>query len=60
MTEGALHKVKEVSAHFKVTNRSVYQWIRDGKLDAVRVSGRLRVPDEAVLKMMKPARERKA
>ena len=57
---GRLNKVKEVSDHFQVTTRSVYQWIRDGKLDAVRVSGRLRIPDEAVRKMMRPARDGKA
>jgi len=57
---GRLHKVKEVSGHFRVTTRSVYQWIRDGKLDAVRVSGRLRISDEAIRKMMRPARDGKA
>jgi excisionase family DNA binding protein len=60
MTGSRLHKVKAVSDHFQVTTRSVYQWIRDGKLEAVRVSGRLRVPDDAIHKMMKPALDRKA
>jgi len=60
MTGTTLHKVKAVSDHFQVTTRTVYQWIRDGQLDAIRVSGRLRVTEEAVQKITRLARERKA
>jgi len=57
--EAPLRTVKALASRLQVTPRSVYQWIRDGKLEAVRVGGRIRVPEDAVQKMMKPARERK-
>ena len=60
MTGSTLYKVKAVSDHFQVTTRTVYQWIRDGQLDAIRISGRLRVPEQALEKIARPAREPEA
>ena len=59
MPEKRLFTVREIADHFRVTTRSAYQWIADGKLDAVRVSNRIRVTEDAVQRMMRPARERR-
>ncbi|WP_104182753.1 helix-turn-helix domain-containing protein [Mycobacterium avium] len=32
--------VSEVASHYRVTERTVHRWIREGKLRAVRVGGR--------------------
>ncbi len=60
MTGSTLHKVKPVSNHFQVTPRTIYNWIRDGKIEAVRISGHIRISEEAVQKIIHPAREKKA
>lgn len=60
MDESALRKVREVAASARVTPRCVYEWIRTGRLEALRIGGRIRVSDEAFRKMIRPARERKA
>lgn len=40
--------VKQVAETFKVTQRTVYRWISDGKLAAIKVCGSVRVLDEEV------------
>ena len=58
MTGNALHKVKAVSNHLQTTTRTIYQWIHDGQFDAIRVSGRIRIPEEAVQKIIRPIRKK--
>ena len=41
-------RVDEVAAHFGVSPRSVYRWIRRGRLAAVRISGAVRIPGAAL------------
>lgn len=59
MTEGTLHKVRAVAEHFDVTNRTVLNWIRAGRLDAVHVSGHVRIPEEALQKLIQPIQGKK-
>jgi excisionase family DNA binding protein len=40
--------VGEVAAALGVTERTVRRWLREGRLDAYRVGGRVRVPARAV------------
>jgi len=54
-----LRKVREVAASARVTPRCVYEWIRTGRLEALRIGGRIRVSNEAFRKMIRPAREGK-
>lgn len=54
MSGTKLHRVREIAAQLQVCERTVYQWIRDGKLEAVRFGSTIRVPEEAIQKMMIP------
>ena len=61
MTGGTLHKVREVADHFRVTDRTVLDWIRNGQLEAVRLSsGKFRVTEEAMQKLIHPNRKKQA
>ena len=40
--------VKEISDHFHVSRQAVYDWIKEGKLRAIRLGERVRVPDSAL------------
>jgi len=60
MQESRLNKVRALSDRFQVTPRTVYTWIADGRLEAVRIAGRIRVPEESVQRFIRPARDRKA
>jgi excisionase family DNA binding protein len=59
MANNTLHKVREVADHFRVTNSTVIDWVRKGKLKAVRtVSGTYRIPDAEFQKLIRPAPEK--
>lgn len=53
MTEGPTpenpyYSVPTVAQMFDVTTHTVRQWIREGKLDADKIAGRLRIPKSSV------------
>ena len=43
-----LYTTEEVATLMKVTSRTVQRWIREKKLEAVRVGGRYRIPDSVL------------
>ena len=55
-----LYKVRDLEDRYGATARAVYRWISDSKLDAIKISGRIRIPEEALTRFEKDARERKA
>lgn len=40
--------VREVAERFKVSRQAVYDWITDGRLRAVKVGNRTRIPESAI------------
>jgi excisionase family DNA binding protein len=42
------YTVKEISDHFHVSRQAVYDWIKEGKLRAIKLGERVRVPDSAL------------
>ncbi len=46
--------VKEVAAKFRVSRQAVYDWIAEGKLRAVKISERVRIPNSAVEELVRP------
>jgi excisionase family DNA binding protein len=46
--------VAEVAIACGVTERTVRRWLRDGRLPALRVGGRIRIPDHAVHELSAP------
>lgn len=46
------YTVKEVAEVFRVTPNTVYGWIREGKLEAYTILGRVRIAEKAVNKIM--------
>lgn len=38
--------VKEIAQELKVTERTVRQWVRDGKLKALKIQGILRIESQ--------------
>lgn len=40
--------VKEISEHFRVSRQAVYEWINTGKLRAIKLGERVRIPDSAL------------
>jgi excisionase family DNA binding protein len=48
-----LYTPDQLAALLQVTRRSVYVWIRDGRLAAVRAGNRLRIRNDAVEAFLK-------
>ena len=46
--------VKEVAEHFKVSRQAIYDWITEGKLKAVKVGNRTRIPESAIEAFVHP------
>ncbi len=46
--------VAEVAQRLKVTRQAVYNWIKDGRLRAVKVGTSVRIPLEAVRAFLRP------
>lgn len=42
------YTVKEISEHFRVSRQAVYEWINDGKLRAIKLGERVRIPESAL------------
>lgn len=47
------YSVKEISARYNVNSSTVYAWIRQGKLKAIKLGGVVRVPQSALDKFLK-------
>lgn len=60
MVGSKLYKVQDLEDRYGVTARAVYRWISDSKLDAIKISGRIRIAEEALTRFEKDARDRKA
>lgn len=46
--------VQEVADRLKVTRQAVYDWIKEGRLRAVKVGNRTRIPGSAVDEFVRP------
>lgn len=46
--------VKEVAEHFKVSRQAVYDWITEGRLRAVKIGNRTRIPESAIEAFVRP------
>jgi excisionase family DNA binding protein len=44
-------RVDEVAEYWSVSVRTVYAWVKSGKLSAVRIGGSIRIPRAAALEM---------
>ena len=44
MNNDKFYTVKEVSAIFSMHQRTVWRWIADGKLDAIKIGRSVRIP----------------
>lgn len=45
--------IKETAAIFRVHEKTIRNWIRDGKIRAVKIKGTIRIADEEVEKLLK-------
>lgn len=59
MDEQVFYTPEEIAQRFKVQKRTVYGWIRDGKLKAIRIGNLLRVPEEALQQFILESGERR-
>lgn len=48
------YTVKEIADRFRVSRQAVYDWIREGKLQAVQLGERVRVPESALNAFVRP------
>lgn len=46
--------VKELAERFRVSRQAVYDWINEGKLRAIRVGVRVRIPESALIEFIRP------
>lgn len=54
---GRLLRVKEAALLLNVSRKTVWKWIRDGRLKGVRLpSGRYRVPEGEVVRILRGER----
>lgn len=44
--------VKEVAEAFRVSKRTIFRWINDGKIEAVKMGRTVRISNEEYSKMM--------
>lgn len=56
LPEKAFFRVDEVAGYYSVSPRSVREWIRLGKMKAIKVSGAVRVARDEVLGAASDAR----
>jgi excisionase family DNA binding protein len=46
--------VKEVAERFKVSRQAVYDWISEGRLRAVKIGNRTRIPESSLEAFVRP------
>lgn len=50
-----LYRPDEVASYFGVTVKTIYRWIDAGKLEAVKIGGKLvKIPYKSIVKVQKP------
>jgi excisionase family DNA binding protein len=49
-----MYTVMEIAKHFRVSRQAVYDWIKEGKLRAIRIGERVRVPESALREFIRP------
>lgn len=47
------YTLQEVSEMFKITDKTVRNWIRNGELDAIVVGKTYRIPEESIKTLIK-------
>jgi len=50
----ALLRPDEVAVYFSVKPSTIYGWINEGKLNAIKVGGTTRIPRQAIFDAQKP------
>lgn len=48
MTKKEYYSVREISEKYSVNTKTIYAWIRQGKLKAIKLGGVVRVPESAI------------
>jgi excisionase family DNA binding protein len=48
------YTVREIAERFKVSRQSVYDWIAEGRLRAVKIGNRTRIPESALEAFVQP------
>lgn len=48
------YKPKDIAKMFNVSEKSVYRWVYEGRLQANKIGGSIRVPRTELLKIVKP------
>jgi len=51
LPEKDLFRIDEVAEYFSVTERTVRSWINDGRLNAEKIIGTIRITRESILKI---------
>ncbi|PLS82839.1 MAG: DNA-binding protein [Chloroflexi bacterium] len=46
--------VAELAERFKVSRQAVYDWIKDGRLKAIKIGNRTRIPLSAIESFIRP------
>jgi excisionase family DNA binding protein len=41
-----MYTIQEVAINLKVSNRTVYRWIKEGKLKSLKIQGIVRITEE--------------
>ena len=54
MTLPVLYTPKEVAELWKVTRRTVYEWIKQGRIKACKIGDTVRIPEAELLAFMQP------
>ena len=59
MQEGdKLLTVKDVASYLSCAESTVYQWIREGKIEAVKAGSNVRISPEAVKKFLNASKQK--
>jgi len=48
-----MYTIREVCARLGLAYITVWQWVRQGKIKAVRVGGRIRIPESELKRMVR-------
>ena len=52
MEDQEYYTPEEIARKFKVKKSTVYFWVREGKLEAIRLGSLIRIPEEALRKFI--------
>ncbi len=50
---------EELAAMLKVTRQAIYNWIQQGRMEAVRIGRTVRIPSEEVERVLREGRTRR-